>query len=32
LKKLGIPVLDLNSAGPLHIYIDGADECDPHGA
>jgi ribose 5-phosphate isomerase A len=30
LKKLGIPVLDLNSAGPLHIYIDGADECDPH--
>jgi ribose 5-phosphate isomerase A len=30
LKKLGIPVLDLNSVGPLHIYIDGADECDPH--
>ena len=30
LKRLGIPVLDLNSAGPLHIYIDGADECDPH--
>jgi ribose 5-phosphate isomerase A len=30
LKKLGIPVLELNSAGPLHIYIDGADECDPH--
>ncbi|MBB6186611.1 ribose 5-phosphate isomerase A [Rhodanobacter sp. MP7CTX1] len=30
LKKLGIPVLDLNAAGPLTIYIDGADECDPH--
>ena len=22
--------LDLNSAGPLDVYIDGADECDPH--
>ncbi|EIL87048.1 MULTISPECIES: ribose-5-phosphate isomerase RpiA [Rhodanobacter] len=30
LKKHGIPVLDLNTAGPLSIYIDGADECDPH--
>ena len=30
LKRLGIPVLDLNSAGPLTIYIDGADECDPY--
>jgi ribose 5-phosphate isomerase len=30
LKRLGIPVLDLNSAGPLTIYVDGADECDPH--
>jgi ribose 5-phosphate isomerase A len=30
LKKLGIPILDLNAAGPLTIYIDGADECDPH--
>jgi ribose 5-phosphate isomerase A len=30
LKKLGIPVLDLNAAGPLSLYIDGADECDPH--
>ena len=30
LKKLGIPVLDLNADGPLAIYIDGADECDPH--
>jgi ribose 5-phosphate isomerase A len=30
LRKLGIPVLDLNSAGPLTLYVDGADECDPH--
>jgi len=30
LKRLGIPVLDLNAAGPLSLYIDGADECDPH--
>ncbi|MDE2307843.1 MAG: ribose-5-phosphate isomerase RpiA [Xanthomonadaceae bacterium] len=30
LKKLGIQVLDLNAFGPLSIYIDGADECDPH--
>ena len=29
LRKLGIPLLDLNAAGPLTIYIDGADECDP---
>ncbi|MEW9573462.1 ribose-5-phosphate isomerase RpiA [Rhodanobacter sp. Si-c] len=29
LKKHGIEVLDLNAAGPLTIYIDGADECDP---
>jgi len=29
LKKYGIPVLDLNATGPLDIYIDGADECDP---
>lgn len=26
LKQYGIPVVDLNSAGPLDIYIDGADE------
>jgi ribose 5-phosphate isomerase A len=26
----GIEVLDLNSAGPLSLYVDGADECDPH--
>jgi ribose 5-phosphate isomerase A len=30
LKQHGIEVLDLNDAGPLSIYIDGADECDPH--
>jgi ribose 5-phosphate isomerase A len=26
LKELGIPVLDLNSAGSLRVYVDGADE------
>jgi ribose 5-phosphate isomerase A len=31
LKELGIPVLDLNAAGLLSLYVDGADECDPHG-
>ncbi len=30
LKKHGIPVLDLNSTGELSLYVDGADECDPH--
>ena len=30
LKQHGIPVLDLNATGPLSIYVDGADECDPH--
>jgi len=30
LKGHGIPVLDLNSAGELSVYIDGADEADPH--
>ena len=29
LKAHGIPVLDLNAAGPLKLYVDGADECDP---
>jgi len=29
LKKHGIEVLDLNATGPLSIYVDGADECDP---
>jgi ribose 5-phosphate isomerase A len=30
LRKLGIAVLDLNGAGPLPLYVDGADECDGH--
>src|SRR5690348_1600659 len=30
LRKHGIPVLDLNATGPLSLYVDGADECDPH--
>ena len=29
LREHGIPVLDLNSSGPLALYVDGADECDP---
>jgi len=29
LKKLGIRVIDLNSAGEIPVYVDGADECDP---
>ena len=30
LKKLGIPVPDLNSVGELEVYVDGADEINPH--
>ncbi|MEO7433336.1 MAG: ribose-5-phosphate isomerase RpiA [Dokdonella sp.] len=30
LKSLGIDVLDLNAAGELALYVDGADECDAH--
>ena len=30
LREHGIEVLDLNSTGPLSLYVDGADECDPH--
>ena len=30
LKQHGIPVVDLNSVGELALYVDGADECDPH--
>ncbi len=26
----GIEVLELNNAGPIPLYVDGADECDPH--
>lgn len=29
LKQHGIRVLDLNAVGPLALYVDGADECDP---
>lgn len=31
MKKLGIPVVDLNSVSELSVYIDGADEIDRHG-
>ena len=31
LKKLGIEVFDLNAAGPVPVYIDGADEINEHG-
>ena len=30
LKAHGIEVLELNATGPLSLYVDGADECDPH--
>ena len=30
LKEFGIPVLDLNSAGTLRVYVDGADETNEH--
>ena len=30
LKECGIAVVDLNSTGELALYVDGADECDPH--
>lgn len=30
LRKHGIEVLELNSTGPLPLYVDGADECDGH--
>jgi len=30
LQQAGIRVVDLNSAGELALYVDGADECDPH--
>ena len=29
LRSHGIDVLDLNATGPLSLYVDGADECDP---
>jgi len=30
LKAHGIEIIDLNHAGTLEVYVDGADECDPH--
>lgn len=30
LRKYGIEVLDLNAEGELPLYVDGADEADPH--
>lgn len=30
LKELGIPVYDLNSAGVVNVYVDGADETNKH--
>ncbi|HEU4774242.1 MAG TPA: ribose-5-phosphate isomerase RpiA [Lysobacter sp.] len=30
LRSHGIEVFDLNATGPLSLYVDGADECDPH--
>ena len=30
LRSHGIEVIELNIAGPLPLYVDGADECDPH--
>ncbi|MBS0457189.1 MAG: ribose-5-phosphate isomerase RpiA [Proteobacteria bacterium] len=29
LRAHGIAVFDLNAVGPLQLYVDGADECDP---
>jgi ribose 5-phosphate isomerase A len=30
LKSIGVDVVDLNQAGTLDLYVDGADEFDPH--
>ncbi|MGB5622298.1 MAG: ribose-5-phosphate isomerase RpiA [Gammaproteobacteria bacterium] len=30
LRRLGIEIVDLNEAGELALYVDGADEADPH--
>ncbi|MGY0799406.1 ribose-5-phosphate isomerase RpiA [Lysobacter sp. A286] len=30
LRDLGIEIFDLNASGQLSLYVDGADECDPH--
>ncbi|HEY8377518.1 MAG TPA: ribose-5-phosphate isomerase RpiA [Nannocystis sp.] len=31
LQAHGIPVVELDAVGELPLYVDGADECDPHG-
>ncbi|WP_066802094.1 ribose-5-phosphate isomerase RpiA [Moraxella oblonga] len=31
LRALGIEIFDLNTVGELDLYVDGADEIDPHG-
>ena len=30
MREHGIRILELNETGPLSLYVDGADECDPH--
>lgn len=30
LRQHGIEIFDLNATGDIDVYIDGADECDPH--
>ena len=30
LRAHGIEVMELNNTGDLALYVDGADECDPH--
>ena len=30
LRDIGVDVIDLNTAGNIEVYIDGADECDEH--
>ena len=30
LRAHGIEVMELNNTGNLALYVDGADECDPH--
>ena len=30
LKRHGIEIFDLNAVGDIEVYVDGADECDPH--
>lgn len=30
LRQHGIEIFDLNATGDIEVYVDGADECDPH--